>query len=341
MKRSIVVVPALLLALLCVLPSSAHGARDLEFVDLSVGYDTEDNVLTGPVFEGASAPPLVFEALTDELDRSELFVRKVPGGFVRPLRYGIAPSLDLAGLMTTALRSESATLGLRSSPAEEAVKVSGKISEAFVENRPVVAGAILFYAYMILDLELTFPDGRKETMRAVYHDMVSRYNGGFGARDEAGEAIARFLVQSAQEVAARIAREHLKAPVHPGVPALIPGLQRTGAEGQYVALRRLGLSGHPEALEPLLTLLSREKEEDNRSQVINALANLRSPEALERLASRYKADKDEDCRFYSIKAFVYRLNEGDGDQSLAWIKDLGTKDKNMATKRLARYWLDR
>lgn len=326
-----------LLALFSLGPTAAWAAKDLEVVDLSDGYDTEDNVLTGPVFEGTSAPPLVFEGLTSAFDQDEFFIRRIPDGFVRPLRYGISPSLDLAGLLTSALRAESSTLGLRSSPAEDAVKVSGKITDAFMENRGIFGGAILFYGYLVLDLKVTFPDGREITLETASHDMFARVNGGFGARDEAGEAVARFLVQAAQEVVAIIARAHLKAPVHPGVLNLIPTVLRTGAENQYISLRRLGLSGHADALDPLLTLLDREREEDNRSQVISALANLRQERGLQALADRYPQEKDEDCRFYSIKAFAY----SPGESSKKWIRDLGKKDKDSATKRLAAFWLDR
>jgi hypothetical protein len=308
-------------------------AAKLEVIDLAWGYDPEDNLLGAPVFEGASAPPLRFEAIRVVRDPQAEFIRRIPGGFVRPLRYELAPGLDLGALLAASLRSEAGTLGLRSSPENEAVVVRGQLLDPFVENRGVFGGAILFYSYFAVELELAWPDGRTQRLAGSFHDMAVRVNGGFGAKDEAGEATARLLVNAAQEIVARIARDHLKAPVLPAVKDLIPTLAASGADDRYPSLRRLGLSGLPEAAPLLLELMARQKEEDDRAQVIGALASLRDPAAVDKLAAAYRQDGAEDCRFAMLKAFAYL----GGDQAAGYIRELGLADKDSANSRLARY----
>lgn len=325
-----------ILAVVLALPLGAMAplaAAELSVIELAWGYDPEDNVLGAPVFEGASAPPIRFEGLKVERDPQADFVRRIPGGFVRALRYRLAPGLDLGALLTTSLRSEAGTLGLRSGPENEAVVVRGKLLDPFVENRGIFGGAILFYSYFAVELEIVWPDGRTQTLAGSFHEMVTRVNGGFGAKDEAGEATARLLVNAAQEIVARIARDHLAAPVSPAVKDLIPALAASGADDRYPSLRRLGLSGLPEAAPMLLQLMAREKEEDDRSQVIGALASLRDPEAAAKLAAAYRQDDAEDCRFAMLKAFAYL----GGEKAKGRIRELGLADEDSANSRLARY----
>jgi hypothetical protein len=327
---------ATFLAIPLLAAAPALGAA-LELVDLAWGYDAEDNVLGAPVFEGASAPPIVFETLRMRRDPEAEFVRRIPGGFVRPLKYDLAPSLDLGALLTTALRAEASTLGLRSTPQADAVVVGGELFDPFLENRGVFGGAILFYSYFAVDLELRFPDGRTEKLKASFHDMVTRVNGGFGAKDEAGEATARLLVNAAQEIAALIARNHLKAPVQPAIPDQLQQLLAAGADGRYPTLKRIGLSGLPAAGPALFELAAREKEEDDRAQVIGALANLRDPAIADQLAARYREEDDEDSRFQILKAIAYAR----GPRAAEQLKTLGLADKNTENARFARFLLDR
>ena len=308
-------------------------AKDLEIMEISEAYDYDENVLQAPVFESDSMPPVVFEVLEDAFDRNANFVRRIPGGFVRAPRYGIAPSLKMGAVLTDVLRAEAATMGLRSLPSEEAVKVSGKIPEFFLECRGIFGGALMFFGYLEVDLTLTWPDGREENLTGNFHGLHVRYNGGFGARDEAREATGRFMIDSAQEIVARLAREHLEAQVHSTVAYALDALSKTGVENHHPALRRVGLSGLPEAGAVLVELLAREKQEDERGHIIDALASLGDLEALSRVAARYPTEPDEDTRFFSLKAFAYsRTEEGE-----KWIADLGTRDKDRAVKRLAEY----
>lgn len=311
------------------------AARDLEEIDLAWGHDTEDNVV-GPVFEGASAPPLRFETLGAAYDKKADVIRRIPGGFVRPLRYTLSPSLDLGVLLTRALTEESVTLGLRSQPAAEAVVVRGRLVDFFLENRGVFGGAILFYGYLDVELEVIFPDGRQQPLRGSFHGMYTRFNGGFGGRDEAGEAIARFLVESAQEIVARIGHGVLGAPPHPAILGLAGDLASQGVENRYADLRRVGLSGLPEALPHLSAALAQETEEDNRSALLGAIANLRTSAALPLLERAYATDQ-EDCRYFVLKALAYLGTS----EARALFSQLSRKEEEKSAQRFATWWLAR
>jgi hypothetical protein len=335
MRFSTVTFAACLVSI-CLGAPSAASAKDLEEIDLAWGYDTEDNVLPGPVFEGLSAAPLRFEAIAAAYDKKAEVIRKIPGGFVRPLRYTLSPAIDLGALLTRALAEESVTLGLRSQPAGDAVVAKGRLVDFFMENRGVFNGAILFYGYLDVELELHFPDGRTQPLTGSFHGMYSRYNGGFGARDEAGEAIARFLVESAQEIVARIGQEALTAPPHPAILQLASDLATKGVENRYPELRRVGLSGLPEALPQLNAALARETEEDNRTAVLGAIANLGAPEALAILERAYATDQ-EDCRFAVFKALAYL----DIAEARTLFARLAKTEREKSAQRFAAWWLAR
>ena len=93
----------------------------------------------------------------------------------------------------------------------------------------------------------------------------------------------------------------------------------------------IGLSGAPGAAPALAQLLGQTQDENQRTRMIEALANTGSREVVAALAGRY-AKEDEDCRWAILKAMDYI----GGAEAAAVIKDKGIKDEHEPCKRLAQ-----
>jgi HEAT repeat protein len=171
-------------------------------------------------------------------------------------------------------------------------------------------------------------EGEPRTLRYRLHNMYARFNGGFGVQDEVAEVVAQLLLESAQEIAARLNRDLIQAPPHPSIASRLPLL--TKISGSENAVRTIGLSGSPAAVPAFLALLAREADESARVNLIDALANLGSAEAVEPLAARYERE-DEDCRFFILKAWDYI--GGAAATELAAAK--GSRDEDKAARQLA------
>jgi hypothetical protein len=129
----------------------------------------------------------------------------------------------------------------------------------------------------------------------------------------------------------RLNRDLFRAPPRPDIDDRIGLLRGSGVEGHSSDLHAVGLSGSAAAVEPLLTLLPKDADENRRSAIIDALARLGSPDAVPLLASRYNTE-DEDCRWYTLKAMDYI----GGPAALALVKERGIKDKDGGPRRLAQ-----
>jgi hypothetical protein len=289
----------------------------------------EGNRIATPVWDASGVEPVAVEKLDWRPGPDHLVVRRLT---MRGPQYTPAPGLDLAAQLSVALQTEGSALGLRmTAPASAGWTVSGTVEDLWVETRPVFYGPILFYGY--LDVALTVRHGEEEPRQARYrfHNMYARYNAGMGMQDEASEVIAQFLVDSAQEMLARVNRDFLHAPAHPAIRLEAETLAGGRLDGQEAQLRRIGLSGSADAVAPLLALLPREPEESWRVHVIDALANLGSAQAVQPLAARYDAE-DEDCRFFILKAW----DAIGGEEARSLIAGKGPKDEDVACRALAK-----
>jgi hypothetical protein len=284
--------------------------------------------MASPVWDAAGAETLSVERLGWKPAPDYLVIRRLA---LRATQYTRGPALDLGAQLAIALSNEGTALGLRMvSPGSGGFTVGGAIEDLWLETRPIMFGPIMFYAYMDLALEVRRGDGAPLPIRYRFHNMYARANGGFGMQDEAAEALAQFLVDSAQELAARLNRDFVHAPAHPGVRLEAQTLAAGSLDDREAQVRRLGLSGAGDIVPLLLARLAAESDEGNRVYLLDALANLASPEIVAPLAQRYPGE-DEDCRFFILKAWDY---EG-GEEARDLIAQHGPRDPDPACRALA------
>lgn len=320
-------VVAVTLCLLALAAAPAAAVRVLENFSLDAGRVPE-NRIASPVWDAAGAGPVAVEKLAWKPGPGYLVIRRLAE---RIPQFTAAPSLDLGAQLSIALQTEGTSLGLRmSAPGAGGWTVSGSIEDLWVETRPIFFGPIMFYGYLDVALDVRHGDGPPQTVRYRLHNMYAQVNGGFGVQDEGAESLAQLLIESGQEIAARLNRDFFHAPALPSLRLETEVLAAGPLDDREAQIRRIGLSGAPEAVPILLGLLAREKAEVNRVHLLDALASLGSADAVEPLAGRYDGE-DEDCRFFILKAWDYLGSE----EARALIARKGTKDKDVACRALA------
>jgi len=313
--------------LLALAAAPAHAVRALENFSLDAGH-TDTNRIASPVWDAAGLDPVAVEKLAWKPGADYQVVRRLT---MRIPQFTVSPALDLGAQLSIALQSEATSLGLRlGQPGTAGWTVSGGIEDLWLETRPVYFGPILFYAYMDVALNVRHGGGEPQAVRYRLHNMYARANGGFGVQDEVAEALAQFLVDSGQELAARLNRDFFKAPALPSLRLEAETLAAGPLNDKESQIRRIGLSGSREAVPVLLALLAKEKDEGNRVYVLDALASLGSGDAVRPLADRYDKE-DEDCRFFTLKVWDYT----GGDEARALIAQKGPKDEDVACRALA------
>lgn len=319
--------PLLALLALAVVPVAVSAISSIRAINLDDGYD-DINRITAPVVDPATAPRVEF-SVTGAFDRSAKIVRRGANGlFTRGPEYNLDKAVDLAGHLSQALKSEAAAMGFRTGPGEDLWRVAATIRTIFLESRQVPYGATLFYGYLVADVQARLGGGAPVSSTLRIHDYVGKYNAGMGRRDEAEAALAHLLVEGAQDLISRLNRELFKAAAHPDIDRLA-GVA-TGPKVDKAAVHRLGLSGAPAVTAAFVAALTREPDENRRSELINALADLGDPAAVAPLSSRYGTE-DEDCRWYTLKAMDYI----GGETAMALVRDQGLKDEDGGPRRLA------
>lgn len=208
--------------------------------------------------------------------------------------------------------------------------LSGTLDDVYLESAPILFGPIMFYAHMRVTLNARPQDGEPRTVTYRLHNMYARANGGFGVQDEASEVLANFLIDSAQEIVARLNRDVFEAPAHPSIRLRAEALSASSLNDREADLRTIGLSGEPAAVPLLLALLAKEKDEGNRVYVIDALAHLGAGDAVQPLAQRY-AGEDEDGRYFILKAW----DAIGGEEARGLISKHGAKDEDAACRSMA------
>jgi hypothetical protein len=310
---------------------AALSAATLQQIRLTEGHD-DVNRLTSPVYENPGLSVNV--AVTANYDLKPKFVRRTGGRLpaTRGPEYDLNPTVDVAALLTEALRSEAAAMGLhRPDAAGSAWQVTGSIRDVYLESRQVYMGATLFYGYMDLDLQVRSPGGESHPRRLRVHNYSGGYNAGIGRRDEAEASAARLLVEGAQEILARLNRDFFKAPPHPDVSGKLSRLQASGVSRNLADLRAIGLSGLPAAAPALLDLIPNEKDESARAAIVDALGHLGSRAAVATLSGRY-ATEDEDVRWHTLKA----MDAIGGTEADLVVNSAGLNDEDAGPKRLAQ-----
>jgi len=325
--RATKTVVAVTLCLLALSADPAAAIRVLENFSLDAGRVPENRV-GSPVWDAAGVDPVAVEKLVWKPRPDYLVVRRLTE---RIPRFTVGPVLDLGAQLSIALQTEGTAMGLRmSAPGAAGWTVSGAIEDLWVETRPIFFGPIMFYAYMDVALDVRHGDGPPQTVRYRLHNMYAQVNGGIGVQDEAAETVAQFLIESGQEIAARLNRDFFHAPAHPSLRLEAETLAAGPLGDREAQIRRIGLSGLPEAVPVFLGLLAREKEVMSRLYLLDALASLGSADAVEPMAQRYDGE-DEDCRFFILKAWDYI----GGEEARALIARKGPKDEDVACRALA------
>ena len=284
------------------LVSSPVEAKRIKSMDLKLGR-VDDNRIEGPVYDTSGLPVIIIEPLGAAYDRDAEVVRSLGMG---TKAWDLDSSINLAQYLSTELASAAGDLGFVVAPsAQQAWTIGGRLTDVFVESKAGFWGGIQHYGYIEVELNVRGPGGEARSHRFRAHEYMVNANAGLSQRDEATESVARLLVEAAPEIIARLNREHFAAPPH---PSILNKLNLLAAEGVTDAsrnsLRSIGLSGNSQASGVLLALLSKTEDENDRYDLINALANLGSSDIVAPLSQRY-ASEEEDCRFMIIKAMDY------------------------------------
>jgi hypothetical protein len=310
---------------------SLYAIGTIKEVRLADGYD-DVNRISSPVFDASAARPVNI-SIRSAYDRGAKIVRRgATNMFTRGPEYNLDKAVDLGSLFTEALRTEAGSMGFRlASGSEAGWLVEGAIKDVYLESKQIPYGATLFYGYLDVEVQVRSGDGAAQNRRMRFHNYFGGYNAGLGRKDEAAEALAHLLVESAQEALSRLNRDFFRASALSAIDAKVSQLQSSGVGNRISDLHVVGLSGSSSASQALLALLPKEADENRRSALIDALARLGSPDAVPLLASRYTAE-DEDCRWYTLKAMDYI----GGPAALALVREHGIKDKDGGPRRLAQ-----
>jgi HEAT repeat protein len=315
---------------LSVLIGSAVEAGEIKklSLDMVTGFDS-----VWPVLDSSGVAPLAIGTITSSVDRKTVVRRQSKGLFTFGVQADLGPSVDLGALLAEAMRAAVPVMGLKMQPGEGAAwKVSGTLKDAVLESKQLTSsGPLVCWGYFEVELAVQKDGDTRQLRIRCYEKYYSFRAPKLGTRlRTAAEGLVATIQMASLEILTRLNREFLKASPHPEIAGLLTDLKANGAKEKHVELRRIGLSGDPNAVPVLLDLLPTTKAAGTRALIIDALANLASPAALPLLAQRY-ARENGDGRFYTLKAFDYI----GGEEAMALVKKLGLTDSSGSCKNLA------
>lgn len=320
------------LFLLLLLLSTPAFAITLTSLDVSDVDDTSIEI-TGPVWDGSKAGPVLVGTFESKFDRK--VANKLGGGFRNAMiaSYDLATSVDLGYVFAEALRAEGTKLGLNMMSPQEGKApqwtVDGTIHGANVDIQHMGYGSLLFYTSLDVDVRVKKEGGEPVTHRIRPARLFVMYNGGMGIGDEVQDSLEKILVVGAQQVLARLNREHFQAPALPAMEARLAGLKKIDDRGE-TELHAIGLSGVSGASAALASRLESERDENARTQIVYALTSLGAEEHVPLLARRF-ASEDDDVRYATIIA----LASTGTPEALALIREKGPKDKTLVVRKLS------
>jgi HEAT repeats len=321
--------PTLFLLLLLATPAFAITIKTL---DVNKIDDTAIEI-TAPVWDGTKAGPVLVGTFESKFDRK--VANKLASGFRNGMMpsYDLAPSLDLGQVFAAALRAEGTKLGLTMMSPQEAKApqwtIDGTIHSANIDIQHMGYGSLLFYTYLDVDVRVTKQGAQPVTHRIRPARLFVMFNGGMGIGDEVQAALAKILVTGAQQILARLNREHFEAPVLPTMETRLVRLNKIDDRGE-AELHAIGLSGVRGASAALASRLESERDENARTSIVYALTSLGAEEHVPLLARRF-ASEDDDVRYATIIA----LASIDTPEALALIREKGTKDKTLIIRKLS------
>jgi len=325
-----------LLLLLCIV-STPVFALTINKIDLNDVDDTAIEV-SGPVWDGSKTGPVLVGTFESKFDRK--VANKLGGGFRNAMvpSYDLAPSVDLGQVLADALRGEGTKLGLTMmSPQESKAPqwtVDGTIHGANIDIQHMGYGSLLFYTYLDVEVRVTERDTQPVTHRVRPARLFVMYNGGMGMGDEVQASLTKIVLVGAQQILARLNREHFKAPALPALETRLANLKKIDDRGE-TELHAIGLSGVRGAGAALASRLESERDENARTSIVYALTSLGAEEQVPLLVRRF-ASEDDDVRYATIIA----LANTNSPEALALIREKGRKDKTLIVRKLSERLLD-
>jgi hypothetical protein len=324
MKRSL-----FLLLLALATPAFAITIKTLDINDI----DDDRIEITAPVWDGSKAGPVLVGTFESKFDRK--VANKLAGGLRNAMiaSYDLAPTLDLGQIFAETLRTKGTKLGLTTMSPQEARApqwtIDGTIHNVSVDIQHMGYGSLLFYTYLDVEVRVTPKDGQPTTHRIRPARLFVMYNGGMGMGDEVQSALAKIVLVGAQQILARLNREHFKAPALPAMETRLAGLKKIDDHGE-TELHAIGLSGVRGASAALASRLATEKDENARTSIVYALTSLGAAEHAPLLIRRY-ASEDPDVRYATIIA----LASAGTPEAMALIREQGMKDKTVIVRKLS------
>lgn len=318
--------------LLLLLLSTPAFAITIKTLDLNVVDDTTIEI-TAPVWDGSKAGPVLVGTFESKFDRK--VANKLAGGFRNAMipSYDLDPSLDLGQVLAEALRAEGTKLGLSMMAPQEAKApewtIDGTIHGANVDIQHMGYGSLLFYSYLDVDVRVTKQGAEPVTHRIRPARLFVMYNGGMGMGDEVQAALAKIVMVGAQQILARLNREHFEAPALAAMETRLAGLKQIDDDGE-TDLHAIGLSGVRGASAALASRLASERDENARTSIVYALTSLGAEEHVPLLVRRF-ASEDDDVRYATIIA----LASAGTPEALALIREKGAKDKTVIVRKLS------
>jgi hypothetical protein len=304
------------------------AANPLDKVSLEDGRHDENRV-QGPVWETQGAPSVRFGEVTCTCQAGDPLVRRAKSG--KP-RYVIGSQLDLPGLLASALRAEAATLGL---PTAADSSSSGPVVDVSIEHielgeKRIPFGPLMYFTVLEVELRASGAPGVEPVHRLSLPNLAWQYNAGFGARDEASEALAMVIVEAAQEIVGYVATEIARLEPASTIAGTLAAIRAYGVEDREAEVRRIGLSGARALATELAALAASQDEEDERSEIFDALAMLRDASVVPELIRFYDGE-DADARFFLLKALA-----AIGDAAaMQFLEGRGTGDPEAGCRQLA------
>lgn len=308
------------------LVSSPTLARKLEKIEVAKGYD-ENNTIHAPVLDATDVVPIRFETFDNQISPDSLVLRRgqrYRGG----VNASLGPKVDLATSLRETLENEAESMGLPLGDGGWIVK--GNLIDLHIINTMPSTwsmGVVLFFGYVHLDLELTSPTGKRETVALHLYNYGVR--GGGSGKAIFNKGFANVLIETARDTLAHLNREYFRVKPAPSILNAITELDVHKIAQQEAAICAIGLSGSAAAVPKLIELLDSD-DYGPRTAVILALARIGLPDTVAPLAKKY-AQFDDDGRWFTLRAMAYI---GTHD-ALAMVRQQGLKDTELYPRQLA------
>ncbi len=306
----------------------------LQRVSLPAGLE-DDNSLKAKVLDASGVSALSITTFSETFDRNLDICRGVHRAFVGGPSFKLGKDVNFGMLFAEALKSEAPKMGF--TLGSGGWTIGGALKEIYAETSQKTGyGALRFWGFLVVELDLTPPGAPAQKLRFRLHNyyQVGTFMN-FSSKLPEETALARLMVDGAQELLGRLNRRFFRAPPDPSIAEMIAQMERLGSKAPESLIHAIGVSGSPEAVPVIQKRLSAEKDENARALLINALGRIGTPDLVPVLTAGYAADM-EDGRWYILKAMDYIGTP----EALAVIKEKGLRDEQAFNRDLAKRIVD-